>query len=192
MNRCDECTGFATISEQLINKNIMDSNLRIALARPSDFDNYIGLLEEIAEWLESRGLGQVRPGTYRQFADYFAASIAAEEVYLGLIDDKIAGSFRLVHDGGIVWPDADADALYLENLVVRRAWGGRGLGRQLVLWAERETLRLGKTSLRLDCFASNPVLRRYYENAGYEECGEIDAQYEFGVLRLQRYQKRLR
>jgi hypothetical protein len=47
----------------------------------------------------------------------------------------------------------------------------------------------GKRYIRLDCFANNSVLRKYYEDAGYRSCGEIDAKYPFGVLRLQRYEK---
>jgi hypothetical protein len=54
-----------------------------------------------------------------------------------------------------------------------------------------ETCRVGKKYIRLDCFANNAVLRKYYEDAGYESCGEIDACYPFGTIRLQRYQKRL-
>ena len=168
------------------------SELSVALARPSDFENYLGLLEEIAEWLDRRGVGQVPPGTYRQFADYYAASIAAGEVYLGLIDSSLVGSFRLAENDGTVWPGAHDDSLYVENLVVRRAWSARGLGRQLLSWAEQKASRARKECIRLDCFANNPTLRKYYEDAGYEACGEIDASYPFGVLRLQRYQKRLR
>ena len=110
---------------------ISGSELSVVLARPSDFDNYLGLLEEIAEWLDRQGVGQVPPGTYRQFADCYAASIAAGEVYLGLIDSSLVGSFRLAENDGTVWPGAHDDSLYVENLVVRRAWSARGLGRQL-------------------------------------------------------------
>ena len=168
---------------------LFDSELSVVLARTTDFESYMSLLEEIAEWLDSRGLAPVPPGTYRQFADYYAASIAAGEVYLGLIGASLVGSFRLVYEDRIAWPDADDDALYIQNLVVRRAWRGLALGRQLLLWAEQQVPRGSKRHIRLDCLATNTVLRKYYEDSGYEECGEIDARYPFGVLRLQRYQK---
>jgi GNAT superfamily N-acetyltransferase len=134
----------------------------------------------------------VKPGTYWKFADYYVSSIAAGEVYLGLIENDLVGTFRLVRDGHPVWSHADHSSLYLENLAVRRTWSGRGIGRQLLMWAEQETLRLNMNRLRLDCFADNAVLRKYYEDAGYEGCGEVDAEYVFGVLRLQRYQKQLK
>jgi len=171
---------------------ISGSGLSVVLARPMDFENYLGLLEEIAEWLNTHGVGQVPPGTYRQFADYYAGSIAAGEVYLALIDSSLVGSFRLVDNDETVWPGARDDSLYVENFVVRRAWSARGLGRQLLSWAEQKASSAQKECVRLDCFANNPVLRKYYEDAGYEACGEVDASYPFGVLRLQKYQKRLR
>lgn len=169
----------------------MNSDLRVVAANPEDLETYVDLLEEVAEWLESRGMGMVRPGTYRRFADYYASSIAAQEVYVAFIDNNLVGSFRLIEDGGTVWPDAGDDALYLENLVVRRTWSGQGIGRRLLLMAEHHASHTGKSYLRLDCFANNSVLRRYYENAGYSSCGEIDADYPFGKLRLHRYQKTL-
>jgi GNAT superfamily N-acetyltransferase len=168
-----------------------DLSLRVALARPCDVEPYIALLENVAEWLDRRGVAQIQPGTYRKFADYYVTSVAAREVYFGLIGNELVGSFRLVCDGGTVWPDSDDDSLYLENLVVRRTWSGHGFGRRLLRSAEQETLRLNKACLRLDCFANNPFLRRYYEEAGYTDCGEVEAQYAFGVLRLQRFQKLL-
>jgi len=83
------------------------------------------------------------------------------------------------------------DALYVHNLVVRRAWSHRGLGHQLLAWAEQQTAIAGRTFLRLDCFANNPILRKYYENAGFEDRAEVDAHYSFGILRLRRYEKRV-
>jgi GNAT superfamily N-acetyltransferase len=167
----------------------VNSDLRVVAANPEDLETYVDLLEEAAEWLESRGVGMVQPGTYRRFGHYFGASIAAQEVYLALVDGDLVGSFRLTNDGGPVWPGATDEALYLENLVVRRTFRGRGIGRDLLLVAERKASNAGKRYLRLDCFANNSVLRTYYEMAGYDACGEIEADYPFGKLRLYRYQK---
>ena len=179
------------VEETMITR-ISDSELCIRLARPADLETYLSLLEEIAEWLDRRGVGQLPPGIHREFSDYFASSIRAGEVYLAFVDDRLVGSLRLVHDGGTVWPDTTDDSLYVENLVVRRQYGGRAIGRQLLLFAERKASLGGSMCIRLDCFANNPVLKKYYEVAGFEPCGEIDAHYPFGTLRLQRYEKRLR
>src|SRR5262245_20255241 len=80
--------------------------LRVVLAGPQDCDDYLELLEEIAEWLHVRGVGHVQPATYRKYATYYNASIAAGEVHLGIVGFELVGSFRFLQDGGIVWPGA--------------------------------------------------------------------------------------
>jgi ribosomal protein S18 acetylase RimI-like enzyme len=111
-------------------------------------------------------------------------------VFFGCLGDDVVGALRLVGNDGIVWPLATEDAaLYLENLVVSRAWSNRGFGRLMLAWAEQQAAMAGKPCLRLDCFANNAILRKYYEDAGYSGRGEVDAQYTFGTLRLQRYEK---
>ena len=165
--------------------------MRITRARPDDLERYLDLLEESAEWLHSRGFGKLAPGTYRRNAHYFRESIARGEVHLAFLDDEIAGTLRLVAEDPTVWPEAGDDALYVHNLIVRRPWSGRGLGRQLLMWAEERAATVRKTWVRLDCFADNLILRKYYENAGFVDRGEIDAQYPFGRLRLQRYERRV-
>jgi len=165
--------------------------MRIIKAQPADLRLYIDLLEEIAEWLNHRGFGQLPAGTYRHSTDYFSTSIASGEVYFALVENDIVGSLRLLSEDRIVWPEADDHALYVHNLVIQRSWGGRSLGEQLLLWAEQQAAMVRRTFLRLDCFANNQVLRKYYENGGFEDRGEVAAQYPFGTLCLQRYEKRV-
>jgi hypothetical protein len=54
-------------------------------------------------------------------------------------------------------------------------------------------MALGRTCVRLDCFAENTFLRQYYTRAGFVDRGEIDAQFPalIGTLRLRRYEKRI-
>ena len=163
--------------------------MRITLAEPGDLESYIDLLEDTAEWLNSRGFGQLPVRIYRDAMDYFALSIARGEVYFAFMGNDIVGSLRLLLEDTTVWPEANPNGLYLHNLLVRRAWSNRGLGHQMLVCSEQQTVIAGKTYLRLDCFASNAILRKYYENAGFEDRGEVDAQYPFGTLRLQRYEK---
>jgi hypothetical protein len=58
--------------------------LRIIPAQPDDLGRYLDLLEEVAEWLASRGITQWRPGSFRLSVDYYAESITHGEVQLVL------------------------------------------------------------------------------------------------------------
>ena len=165
------------------------SGLRIVSAKPDDLERYINIHEDIRDWLGARGLTPLERGIHPASADYYGQSIAKREVYFACIGDETVGSFRLTDEDPIVWPEAPPDALYLHSLIVLRVWSGRGFGREMLAWCEAQVQPAAKAFLRLDCFASNAFLRRYYETAGYADRGEIDAQYPFGTLRLQRYEK---
>jgi GNAT superfamily N-acetyltransferase len=169
--------------------------LRIIPAQPDDLRRYIDLLEEVADWLASRGIEQWRPGSFRLSVDYYAESIKLREVQLAYCGETLVGTLRLLLREPIVWPDVvEDDAVYVYNLAVRRTWADQQLGRRLLDWASHRALSLGRTCVRLDCVAGNAFLRDYYAQAGFADRGEIDAQFPppVGTLRLRRYEKRIR
>lgn len=167
------------------------AELCIIPAQLSDLERYIDRLEEVASWLEGRGIVQWRSGFFREATAYFAAGIERGEVYLAFLDGEFAGTLRLLSSDPLVWPDADADAIYVHSLAVFRAWSGRQLGRRLLAWAETQAFGKRKGHLRLDCIASNPFLRRYYEENGFESRGERDVTFPQGTYHLARYEKPL-
>ncbi len=168
--------------------------LRFVAAQPEDLPRYINLLEDVAVWLEARGVAQWPVGQFELSSSYYAASIARAEVQLAFFDDELGGTLRLLPRDPVVWPEIDVDdAFYVYNLAIGPAWVRRGLGRQLLAWAERRSASLGRQYVRLDAMADNHVLRRYYNDAGYIERGEVDATYPapIGTLRLRRFEKRV-
>jgi ribosomal protein S18 acetylase RimI-like enzyme len=154
---------------------------------------YIELMEEIAEWLEGRGVNQWRAGSFRLSIDYYADSIRQQEVHLAYLGSQLVGTLRVLLRESIVWPEViEEDGVYVHSLAVRRAWAGHALGRRLLEWAGERAAFMDRSYVRLDCVAGNEFLRRYYEHAGFQERGEIEARYPepVGTLRLQRFEKR--
>jgi GNAT superfamily N-acetyltransferase len=168
--------------------------LRIIQTEPGDFDRYIELLEEVAEWLAMRQIRQWSPGIFRTNAEYYAESIKMQEVYLAFLEGALAGTLRLLPEDPIVWPEVeDGEALYVYNLAVRRIHAGKRLGTRMLDWAAVQTLSAGRAFLRLDCFAHNDFLCRYYLGEGFEDRSVVDAPYPepIGTLQLRRFEKRL-
>jgi ribosomal protein S18 acetylase RimI-like enzyme len=166
--------------------------LRVVTAEHGDLERYIDALEELADWLEVRGIRQWPRGGFRRSSKYYADSIARREVQLAFVNDELAGTLRLLMNDPIVWPEfIEADAVYIYNLAVRRAWTGRAIGGRLLDWAERRAATLGRGFVRLDCMPDNAFLRAYYERKGFMARGEVDARYPdpVGLLRLHRYEK---
>ena len=168
--------------------------LNVVSAGPDDLGRYLELLEEVANWLETRGIRQWPPGNFRRSADYYADSITRQEVQLAFLGDDLVGTLRVLLQEPIVWPEiVEEDAVYVYNLAVKRAWADRGLGGCMLEWAGGRAASLGRKYVRLDCVSDNPFLRDYYTQAGFEERGEIEARFPppVGALWLRRYEKRI-
>jgi ribosomal protein S18 acetylase RimI-like enzyme len=168
--------------------------LTIVSAQSDDLERYLDLLEEVAAWLETRGIRQWPRGSFRGSAAYYSQSITQQEVQLAFIGDELVATLRVLLSEPIVWPKVvEEDAIYVYNLAVRRAWAELGLGRRLLDWASARAASLGRKHVRLDCVMDNDFLRDYYTQAGFEDRGEIETQFPppVGALRLRRYEKRV-
>src|SRR5437660_12503368 len=108
------------------------TDLCIVSAQESDLGQYIDLLEEIAAWLEARGIKQWRSGSFCLSSSYYAESIRQGEVHLAFVGGELVGTLRLLLQDPSVWPEViEDDAVYVHNLAVKRTWGGQGLGAQM-------------------------------------------------------------
>jgi protein-tyrosine phosphatase len=125
----------------------------------------LALHEDVARWLWDQGIHQWQPGRFPPAV--LDEWIARGEAYLAWVDGEPAGMIVLQEADESMWPGAPADALYIHGVRVRRAFAGRGVGREMLRWAAREALARGKAYLRLDVMADNPRIRAYYEAAGF-------------------------
>jgi ribosomal protein S18 acetylase RimI-like enzyme len=148
------------------------SDVDITVAEPADLDTVISILNEAAGWLHARGItGQWQ----RSFAPQDEAKhIAAREIYLARLDGEAVGTLKLLWSDPEVWGDAPDDAGYVHGLAVRRSVAGRGVALYMLGWAEGMVAAAGRRYLRLDCWAKNTELCRYYERAGFTNRGRLE------------------
>jgi GNAT superfamily N-acetyltransferase len=93
--------------------------------------------------------------------------------YAGLIADgrvHLAGTDAL---DGLVVLISESDALLVENVAVRPALHGRGIGRRLLAFAEDEARRLGLPAVRLYTNAKMTRNIVLYEALGYAVTGRM-------------------
>jgi protein-tyrosine phosphatase len=150
----------------------------LARAQASDADAILAILEDAARWLEARGIDQWHPGDFLRVS--LLGMIARGVVYLARGESDMgnegdpAGTLTVQWEDVPTWGEMPPDAAYVHGFAVRRAYGGLGLGRALLDWAARQAVAAGKAYLRLDCLATNPPLRAYYERAGFVLRGLVD------------------
>jgi GNAT superfamily N-acetyltransferase len=163
--------------------------IKLVQAQSSELDTVIDILEEAASWLASRGIEQWLPGAFLgpRYGS-IAEQVNRGEVYLAILDGKPVGTLTLQWQDKKFWGDVPDDAAYVHRIAIRRACGGKGLGRQLLQSAESTAAKVGKTFLRLDCMAENAALCEYYERANFLCRGEIEGNGWRGRL----YEKRIR
>ena len=124
------------------------------------------MLEDVAAWLGERGISQ---WPERFSPEWIAPSIQRGETWLAECDGRTAGTITITTSDP-AWPDDEGDARYVHRLAIER-WAV-GLGAVLLRWASDHARQHGCRYLRLDCLSSNARLCRYYEDAGFEPCGQ--------------------
>ncbi len=163
------------------------SHMKVTIhaATPDDLDDVMSILDEAGAWLHSIGITQQWPRSFSQrqgTPETFTDQLQTGIVYIARQGaGAAAGTFRLTEGDARVWPDAKAgEALYLHSLAVRRSVAGSGVAAEMLAWARARAAVLGRQELRLDCWAGNQRLRRYYVDGGFEFRGERAVEYRPG------------
>jgi GNAT superfamily N-acetyltransferase len=151
-------------------------------ARPDEVDVVLDVLADAASWLRKRGVEQ---WPERFDPDWVMPAIERGETWLAELDDEVLGTLVVQWEDPLFWAGYPDDAGYLHRLAVRLH--GQAMGAQILRWAEQHAADAGKTYLRLDCVASNALLRAYYERAGYEHVADVTV----GPYTQARYEKRM-
>ncbi len=167
--------------------------LAMARATAADVEATLALYETADAWMRSRGFDPGEPPI--PLREIVTRRIQRGVIWLARGD---AGGNTAAPLGAIVpmwdddgtWRDVpgvrDGDAVYVHGLVSSRGPEGRGVGLRMLGWAERVAANAGRPYARLDCMASNPVLRGYYERAGFAYRGDFAR----SDITLSRYEKR--
>ncbi len=145
--------------------------IRVVKAESQDLDTVLEILRDAASWLLSKGIDQWRPESFSR--ETIAEKIKLGEVYLAKKNQQLVGTITLQWSDRFFWVDDDTDAGYVHKLAIKPSYTGKGLGQQLLEWAEQTTKAAGKNYLLLDCMFENPRIRRYYEDAGFTFRGEV-------------------
>jgi GNAT superfamily N-acetyltransferase len=135
----------------------------------------VRILNEAAAYSRRLSGSGWRPGQFE--AEMATGGLLAQafdrgDVYLVWDGDRSVATVTLQWTDELHWPGAAEDAGYVHRLAVADDAHGRGIGRALIAWSEDEARARGKRFLRLDTTARNAVLRRYYEEEGFELRGE--------------------
>ena len=93
------------------------------------------LLKHAAERLNAKGLKQwgywMNPP--QEKIAWVEEGFKNGEFYFILIDDQIAGMFRLLKEDELYWGVQASSARYIHSLVIKANFSGKGIGEQVIL-----------------------------------------------------------
>jgi len=141
--------------------------------RDKDFDGIRACLIELQDF--ERRIDARRPVGDEIAKVYIsdALSKCAEcngTIFVADEEGKVAGYATVlarVKSGSL--DDGDMEYAYIADLVVREAYQGRGIGRQLMIKAETYAREEGAKWLRVCVLAENEYARHLYRTAGFSE-----------------------
>jgi len=139
-------------------------SLTFAQATPVESGIVRNILTEVQAWLHQRELVQ---WTNAFSETWLQKQIGNGHFYVVRQAEVPVAVFRLLVADPVYWGHDTTPALYLHTLAVARTAKGQGIGKKILDWAAQKARAEGKTCLRLDCLADNPVLISYYADYGF-------------------------
>ena len=137
-------------------------------ASEDDVIDIIDLLEESSAWMISIGIDRWQPGAHAAAEQQLRNEVKRGNVYVWKPLNALFATIRLTGTDEAIWPNDSTAALYIHKMSVRRSLKGRGLGKLLLQWAEQRATRDGVDRLRLDCWAENQRLCKFYLSCGFQ------------------------
>ena len=140
-------------------------------ATPHDLTAAGDILDAAAKWLIDQGIHQWPHPYPRALVEKACAN---RSLWVGSRHGRMVATMRTVRSDPEIWGEDELPALYVHALASHRDPAARGSGADLLRWAADAAAADGLRAVRLDCWAENHALRRYYERAGFRHVGDVE------------------
>ena len=168
---------FAAAAEVKSRMNSMYMTFR--QAKTSDIESIYSIVNEVSKWLIEKEIYQWE---YPYPKAQIMKDISEDRVFLALDGNEVIGTFSL-KEREKMWPKHRPDCIYLYRLAVALKFLGRKIGYKLLYKAALIANSKNKKCLRLDCWAGNRKLRKYYFEAGFNYLGDVPVKdYEISLF----------
>jgi len=141
-------------------------------------DTIIGLIDEAADWLATKGTDQwAKPWPNRADRDgRILLALRQGKTWICWDQEVPAATLTADLDDDPYWTSEhlrpSRRAIYVHRLVVSRRYAGMRLGASLLDWSGRTAwLSHGAQIMRISAWTTNRALHRYYERQGFDQRG---------------------
>ncbi|NRF90172.1 GNAT family N-acetyltransferase [Paenibacillus frigoriresistens] len=142
----------------------------------NDKSGVMSLFRSVTQDLKRKGIHQwdrfypngIVIGRDLRNKNLFGISMDAQIVAVVVLDTKQSAKYSALQ-----WSDTQGKSACIHRLAVHPEYQGRGLGKQLLQFAENLAGQQGNSSIRLDVYTGNRGALSMYSRAGYHQVGEI-------------------
>ena len=147
----------APSNERIRNSRAMEVTIR--LAKPSECSTIEKCIKNAFS-----GYISVMGGRPTAMNTDFEPLVKKRQVYVGIKNKVIAAIMVII---------ANSDYVLLKNVAVVEQFQNKGVGKELLKFAEAETLRFGKSIIQIYTNARLPRLVEYWSKCGFQETKRV-------------------
>lgn len=150
--------------------------MKIEVASMNDLKSITSLYTSVTKNLRNNGVTQwdrFYPNRFvisKDLKNRQLHAIINEDFCIGAVVVNGDQSTKYAH---LPWKDQEGRPAVIHRLAVHPDSQGKGIGKQLLLYAEEWAKSQGYTSIRLDAYTANPAAVTMYARAGYHPTGLI-------------------
>lgn len=151
--------------------------MKIKLATAENLD---AIMEMYASCLE----GMINLGIDQWDEHYPSRKIIEQDLkeacyYIGILNNEIISGMRVdrIQDPtylDINWKDKSNNFMVVHRLASKTKVWNKGVGKQMMDFAENIAIQCGCSSFRLDTYSHNPKAMDFYKKLGYQQLGHIN------------------
>ena len=139
-------------------------NVLIRKAKEEDLPSILALLSEVDEPNQDSISLQKARAIFSQIQSY-----PNYHIYIALIEEDVVGTFALLMMDNLVHNGAPSGIV--EDVAVRTAWQGRGIGKQMMEYAMKLCKEAGCYKLSLSSNIKRENAHKFYESLGFIKYG---------------------
>jgi len=150
--------------------------MKIRKAEITDLDNIMSMYQSCIN-------GMIKNGIDQWDSTYPNAQVIVNDInnntYYIIEKENIIGGLTIDKNQDptyldIKWEDQENKFLSVHRLAVKENYWGQGIGKKLMLFAEKLVVINKLRSIRLDTYSGNPYAILFYKKLGYKELGSIN------------------
>ena len=151
--------------------------MNIRKAKTNELNQIMGVYHSCVKGMIDLGIDQWDESYPNR--EVIEKDIEIGDYYVGIINDEIVSGIKIDTKQdptylAIDWQDKTNNFMVVHRLCAKTSVWSKGVGKQMMEFAENLALENKHISMRLDTYTNNPKAIAFYKRIGYKQLGHIN------------------